>query len=98
MRHLLLPIMLLIVISCRSQIPPNVPTTGLVGYWPLDNTLATDLTVNANHGTVHSATATTDRFNSANKALDFNGLTDYVLVPDAPSLSGFNDLSLSVWL
>lgn len=82
--------------------PNNVPTAGLVGYWPFDDNSANDLTANANHGTINGATPTTDRYNITNHAFDFNGTSDYIVVPNTLSnfsaLSGFSDLSISVWI
>ena len=47
-------------------------TTGLVGYWQLNGN-ANDASGQGNNGTIVGATATTDRFGTANMAMSFNG-------------------------
>jgi len=80
-----------------AQIPPYVSTTNLIGWWPFNNN-ANDQSVNTNNGTVMGATSTLDRFNNPNSAYHYNGFSDYIIVPDSPTLSGFNDMSISVWI
>ncbi|MFY7734900.1 MAG: LamG-like jellyroll fold domain-containing protein [Bacteroidia bacterium] len=53
-------------------LPANVPTTGLVGYWPFCGN-ANDESGNANNGTSNGATLTSDRFGNANSAYNFSG-------------------------
>lgn len=89
--------MLALSISAFSQAPAYVPANGLKGYWPFDNN-ANDIGTNINNGAVYGATPTADRFNTANRAYNFNGTSDYILVPDHPSLSGYNNISISVWI
>lgn len=48
-------------------------SSGLVGYWPLNNGNAKDATPYRNNGTVTAATLTTDRNSRANSAYNFNG-------------------------
>src|SRR5688572_10534159 len=80
-----------------SQLPSYVPANGLVGYWPFENN-ANDLGSFQNHGTVIGALPTTDRFNNPAHAYDFNGTTDYIKVPNDPSLSGFSGLTMALWI
>jgi len=80
-----------------AQVPAYVSTNGLIGFWPFNNN-ANDQSVNANNGTVMGATSTSDRFNNPNSAYHYNGFSDYIIVPDNPTLSGFNDMSISVWI
>lgn len=62
----------------------NSLNKGLIGHWPLDQlhkvgSLYADISAQGNHGTpVATPTATTDRMGAANKALAFNGTTQYV--------------------
>ncbi|MBL7930993.1 MAG: T9SS type A sorting domain-containing protein [Bacteroidia bacterium] len=96
-------LLLFIIIFCKltvhaQSIPSYVPTNGLIGYWPFDGN-GNDLGPGAHHGTVNGPSPTNDRFNNANKAYDFNGSnSDHILVPDHPSLSGFNDMTISFWV
>lgn len=83
-------------LNAFAQIPSNVPTLDLVGYWPFEGN-ANDMTSNANNGTVHGATSSTDRYGVRGYAYCFNGTSDYIRVPSATSLSGFANLTISVW-
>ena len=57
--------------TATAQVPSNVPTNGLVGYWPFSGN-ANDEGGNGNNGTVSGATLTTDRNGNANSAYLFN--------------------------
>lgn len=50
---------------------------GLVAYWPFNGN-ANDESGNGNHGTVHGATITTDRFGNPDSAYSFDGVDDYI--------------------
>ena len=58
-------------------LPANVPTSGLVGYWPFCGN-ANDESGNGNNGTNNGATLTTDRFGNSNSAYSFDGVNDYI--------------------
>lgn len=80
-----------------AQVPNYVPTNGLVGWWPFNGN-ANDISGNGNNGTVNGATLTTDRFGNSNKAFNFNGLSDYISIPDNNSLDFTTAYSISVWV
>lgn len=71
----------------------QVPTNGLVGYWPFNGN-ANDLSGSGNNGTVNGATLATDRFGIANKAYNFNGSSTI----DITSLNLNSDYSISFWV
>lgn len=96
MKNIFLVFCLLISLAGFSQIPSYVSTSGLVGYWPFTGN-ANDQSININNGVVNGATLTTDRFGNANSAYNFNGTSNYISVPSNSSLSGFNDMTISVW-
>jgi len=85
--------------SCTSQIN-YIPTNGLVGYWKFDETSGTtfaDSSGNTVAGTGSSGTIS----NGAGKILrggNFNGLGDYVNVPDNNNLDNFSAFSISAWI
>jgi len=58
--------------NINAQVPPYVPTNGLVGWWPFTGN-ANDLSGNGNNGTNNGAILTTDRFVNSNCAYSFNG-------------------------
>lgn len=97
MKKILLSLSLFLSMTVFAQVPSYVPTNGLVGYWPFTGN-ANDQSVNLNNGFVSGALLTSDRFSSPNSAYNFNGTSDYISVPNNPTLSGFNDMSISVWV
>jgi hypothetical protein len=70
---------------------------GLVAWYPFNGS-ANDESGQGHDGTVYGATLTTDRFGNPNSAYSFDGVDDYVRVPDDPQLDGMNSLTLSVWV
>ena len=75
------------------------PGPGLVALWHLDEgsgTTAYDSTPNNNDGTIYGATYVDGRFS---KALSFDGVDDYVSVPDSASLDiGTSDFTIEAWI
>ena len=80
-----------------SATPEPDLTTELMAYYPFDGD-ANDASGNDNHGTIHGATLTTDRFGKADSAYHFDGEDDYIEVPDAKPLDLTFAASISVWL
>ena len=74
-------------------------TDGLVAYYPFDGN-ANDASGNGNHGVVHGATPTTDRFGNANSAYGFNGDDcGYVEVPNSTGLQCITRaITISAWI
>jgi hypothetical protein len=69
---------------------------GLVAYYPFNGN-ANDESGNGNHGTVHGATLTEDRFGKIDSAYHFDG-NSYIVVPSSPSLESPSDqYSVAVW-
>jgi hypothetical protein len=69
-----------------------------IGYWPFNGN-ANDASGNGHNGTVYGATLTTDRFGNLNSAYGFNGISDYIMVPDAPDLRfPARKFSISFWV
>lgn len=66
---------------CFGQTPSYISTTGLVGWWPFNGN-AIDESSNTNNGTVNGATLTTDRNGIANSAYTFDGINDYISLPN----------------
>ena len=73
---------------------------GLVVYWPFDEgggTTVGDKTGNGCSGTVSNATWDTAMEPTPQSVLMFNGTSDYISVPDSPSLR-ISDYTVEVWL
>lgn len=77
----------------------QLPTTGLVGYYPFNNNTNDESNLLA-HGINYGASLTNDRFGQANSAYQFNGIDQYIEVPDNDqfSISNTGRLSVSVWM
>ncbi len=77
-----------------AAVPTGVPaptpkpflTDGLVAYYPFDGN-ADDASGNGNHGIVHGATLTMDRFDNADSAYSFDGVDDYIVSSSDISLN-----------
>ena len=69
----------------------------LVGYWSFDEAdEANDLSGNGHDGVIHgNPKVIAGKFG---EALEFNGGTDYVEIPEAPALSELKALSMSAWI
>ncbi|MFZ4680660.1 MAG: LamG-like jellyroll fold domain-containing protein [Flavobacterium sp.] len=76
-------------------LPANVPTTGLVGYWPFCGN-ANDESGNGNNGTNNGATLTTDRFGNANSAYSFDGVNDFIIVNNNPNIL-YPEFTVTIW-
>lgn len=70
--------------------------SGLIGHWKLDGN-GQDASGNGNHGTVHGAASTTNRFLTGNGAMNFNGTSDYIDM-GKQFLSGSDDFTVSAWV
>ncbi len=74
-----------------------IPTNGLLAYYPFDgNTL--DVSGNSFHGTNYGATQTTNRFGVPNSAFFFDGINDYVTIPNTYVFNQTGDASMSFWM
>jgi hypothetical protein len=70
-------------------------TSSLVAYYPFNGN-ANDESGNGNNGTVYGATLTSDRFGNPDSAYSFDGLDDYIEVPNADSLNPAA-VTISAW-
>lgn len=87
-----------IIALYKSEAPSPSLSAGLFANYKFDGD-ANDVSGKGNNGTINGgATFTTDRFGQANKAINFDGVDDHVNVPNTNTLSGFNELTMSVWV
>ena len=75
----------------------NVGTGVPVAYYPFNGN-ANDESGLGNHGIVYGATLVADRFGNANSAYYFDGVDDYIRVPNRPSLNFQEEISISFWM
>lgn len=71
--------------------------SGLVAYYPFNGN-ANDASGFNHHPAFNNATLTTDRFGTSNNAYLFNGIDNYMRVPNAPDLNFSNKISIAVWI
>ena len=85
---------------CARLIAQNMSTnltTGLVAYYPFDGN-ANDASGNGNDGSAHGTTLAMDRFGQANSAFSFDGVANYVAIPNNSSLNLTTSFTLSAWI
>jgi hypothetical protein len=78
----------------------QLPRRGLIAYYPFDNTSAADKSGNGNNGNIiGNVKHGYDRFGNSCGALDFDGATGYINVPNTSSIqSPESEFSVSAWI
>jgi len=84
--------MLALAISMFSN--AQIPTNGLIGYWPFNGN-ANDMSGSNNNGIVYGPTLTTDHCGIENSAYYFNGSDD--IIATSIQYSNPNPFSISLW-
>jgi hypothetical protein len=80
-----------------QNVPSNIPTNGLVGWWPFNGN-ANDESGNNLNGK-SSATLIADRNGKTNNAYRFDGKTAYIEILNSSKLDiGLNSFSFSMWV
>jgi hypothetical protein len=90
----LMLVLLLLVNTCFAQTDLNA---GLKAWYPFNGN-ADDASGNNNNPIFNNATITNDRFGTPNGAYHFNGVYQYMRIPNKPSLNFGNQITLSVWV
>lgn len=90
--HLFTALLSLVISSTHAQVNLN---QGLAAYWNFNGN-ANDVSGNNNNGTVNGATLTTDKWGNPNGAYYFNGINNYIQIPNSPTLN-FNSNSFTVY-
>ncbi len=62
------------------------------------NGAVTDISGNSNNPSFNNTSFTSDRFGNANAAVHFNGVNNYIRIPNNPSINFKNTITLSVWV
>ena len=78
-------------------VPGYVPQNGLVAWYPFTGN-ANDLSGNSRNGINNGASLVPDRFGNPNSAYSFNGITNFILVPDTTLPSGTSSRTFSFWI
>lgn len=94
MKHYLLFIYALIIaLSLNAQ----VPTIGLIAYWPFSGTTADMSGYNYHGSLVGNPTLTMDRFGNPNSAYHFDGVDDYIIVNNDNPVITTTEFTISGW-
>ncbi len=88
-------LLLLILLGTSLFTFGQIPTNGLVAYYPFNGN-ANDESTNSNNGTVNGATLTTDRFGNSNGAYSFDGIDDKIIIQNAEIQNSF-PMTISLW-
>ena len=70
---------------------------GLAAYYPFTGN-ANDISGNNNNPSFNNATLTADRFGNPNSAYHFDGVDNYMQIPNSPSLNFGTSMSICVWV
>lgn len=91
---LLLPFFICCCCYSFGQINLN---QGLVAYYPFNGN-ANDASGNGNNPIFNNATSTNDRNGNVNSAYHFNGIDNYIEIPNSTSLCPVAAISVSAWV
>src|SRR5215203_3476019 len=94
MKIYLLIFFLLSTAACFSQVNMS---RGLVAYYPFNGN-ANDASGNGNNPIFNNAALTADRLGNANNAYSFNGIDNYIRIPNSSSLNPSSAISLCAWV
>lgn len=82
-------------LSAELRLPPD---SELVGYWPFEENsgnIVYDMTDNNNDGTIYNAVRVEGK---QDQALHFDGVDDYVQIPDSNSLDLTDQITIAAWV
>lgn len=83
--------------SALAQLPGYVPTSGLVAWYPLSNSVVMDASGNGLNGTSTNTSPAMDRFSDPNGATDFTGIS-HVNVFTNPLFNTGAGMTVSAWV
>lgn len=99
MRKSLLFLLLFIGVNTyktQAQVPSYIPTTGLIGYWPLDGT-ALNVASSLHNGIMNNVTNSNDRFGQPASALYLNGTTSFITLPASAMQQVSGAFTVTIW-
>ena len=75
-------VLFIIPIGISQDLPSNIPTNGLIAYYPFNGN-ANDESGNSNNGNVLGASLSGDRFGNENSAYSFDGIDDFIVTQNS---------------
>jgi hypothetical protein len=97
MKKLIIQGWLVILAFLPSKLMAQIPTNGLVAFYPFNGN-AKDESGNNNDGDVLGSSLAPDRCSSPDSAYLFNGTDNYILIQNSPSLNFTNAITLCAWI
>jgi Concanavalin A-like lectin/glucanases superfamily/Secretion system C-terminal sorting domain len=88
---------LIAVLLCLKPAFSQIPTMGLVGYYPFNGTTL-DSSLAGNHALASGGNYSMDRFGTSNAAFTLNGISDSIVLPIPEFAPITGDFSISFWL
>ncbi|OGS22805.1 MAG: hypothetical protein A2252_10795 [Elusimicrobia bacterium RIFOXYA2_FULL_39_19] len=78
----------------------STPPSGIIGYWDFEEgagDTAVDTSGNGNNGTIYGATRVHGPEGTDSNALSFNGINNYVSIPNSASLNVADNITIEFW-
>lgn len=88
---------LVVLVSCGKLLSQTNLTSGLAAHYPFNGN-ANDISGNNNNPVFNNTVFTADRFGNPGSAVHFNGVNNYIQIPNNPSINFTNTITLSVWV
>ncbi len=85
-----------ILITFSLNFAGNI-TNGLVAYYPFNGN-ANDESGYENHGTIYGAQLTTGKYGNLNAAYFFDGIDDYIEIPDSDVHNPSDQMTVAAWI
>ncbi|MBI2259446.1 MAG: T9SS type A sorting domain-containing protein [Flavobacteriia bacterium] len=89
-------ILLISFIIVSTIVYSQIPTNGLVAYFPFNGNASDESSFN-NDGLTHGCIYTVDRFGTQNSAIKLNGIEDSIVLPITQFSSIQGDFTISFW-
>src|SRR5215469_4321208 len=89
--------LILLILSSLKSFSQVDLSKGLMAYYPFSGN-AKDASGNGNNPIFNNATLTTDVYGNANSAYYFNGIDNYMEIPNSASLNMGNTISICAWV
>jgi gliding motility-associated-like protein len=97
MKKLIIQGWLMVLAVLPAILTAQIPVNGLVAFYPFNGN-AKDASGNNNNGQVFGATLASDRCANPDSTFFFNGMDNYILIQNSPSLNFTKEITLCAWI